>query len=447
MSDLHRPRIRRGIFAALCVLLLFLLVAQACKKQSQTTKGITLTLIDQSWVDKDYQLQVKQGNADFTKQSGIRVEQLPAPEAAVEQLDLWRKLLESGARTPDVYSIDVIWPGILADNLIDLKSYMPEEDIKMLLPALVANGTVNGRLVSLPTDVNEGVLFYRVDLLKQYGFHGPPQTWEELESMAKRIQAGERAKGDKNFWGFVWQGAASEALTCNALEWQASEGGGTILDGNGKVTINNPAAVRAWERAARWVGTISPPAVVEHKEWDSLNLWQAGHAAFMRNWTGSYRTVKASESPTRYQSEIAPLPGGEAGRASMIGGTGYGVSRHSLHPQQAAAFVHFLASRATQLQRSHIVNEGPTIAELYIDPELLKANPQFPLMLDILRKYAVFRPSTPAGKMYPEVSRAYFEAVHTVLTHKKPAAQAASELERDLRAMLKTSADSQVPVH
>jgi len=41
--------------------------------------------------------------------------------------------------------------------------------------------------------------------------------------------------------------------------------------------------------------------------------------------------------------------------------------------------------------------------------------------------------------MYPEVSRAYFEAVHAVLTHKESAAQAAEELQSRLATMLKTS--------
>jgi hypothetical protein len=42
--------------------------------------------------------------------------------------------------------------------------------------------------------------------------------------------------------------------------------------------------------------------------------------------------------------------------------------------------------------------------------------------------------------MYPEVSRAYFEAVHAVLTHKESAAQAAEDLQRRLATMLKASA-------
>ena len=251
-------------------ILLSLLSAAGCHSSGRGASEITLTLIDQNWVEKEYQRRLNEQLARFTEQSGIKVKVLPAPEAAMEQLATWRRLLESEARVPDVYGIDVIWPEILADDLLDLKPYIPAEEIKAHFPQLVSNGTVNGRLVSLPVSLNEGVLFYRVDLLREYGYHAPPKTWQELEMMAKRIQASERAKGNKDFWGFVWQGAPSEALTCNALEWQASEGGGTILDENGKVSVNNPAVIRAWERAARWVGSISPPAVIAYKEWDAL---------------------------------------------------------------------------------------------------------------------------------------------------------------------------------
>ena len=99
--------------------------------------------------------------------------------------------------------------------------------------------------------------------------------------------------------------------------------------------------------------------------------------------------------------------------------------------------VRFLGSRNEQVRRSHMVNEAPTILELYNDPEVLAANPQFTLVLEVFRKGAVFRPSAGTGKMYPEASRAYFDAVSAVLSGKKSASKAASGLEDELRQMLK----------
>jgi trehalose/maltose transport system substrate-binding protein len=426
------------IVGAICVLVL--LAAQSDNKQNEAARGITLNLIDQSWVDEISQERLQEELKQFTNETGIRVEVLPAPEAAVEQLAAWRKLLESGARIPDVYAIDVIWPEILADNLIDLKTYVPAEEVAGYFPELIDTYTVNGKLVALPFILNEGLLFYRVDLLREYGYRAPPKTWEELESMSRRIQAGERAKGNKDFWGYVWQGAPSEALTCNALEWQMSEGGGRILDSDGKVTVNNPHTIRAWDRAAAWVGSISPPAVVAYKEWDAFNVWQAGKAVFMRNWTNAYVAARAENSPNRNRFDIAPLPKGRTGVAATLGGNGYGVSRHSLHQREAVMLVHFLCSRDEQAKRCRRSAEPPTIPKLYKSPEVLAQNPYFSRALQEFRENITSRPSKVAGKMYPDVSRAYFEAVHAVLTQKKSAAQAAFELEKQLEAMLKTSA-------
>jgi trehalose/maltose transport system substrate-binding protein len=229
-------------------------------------------------------------------------------------------------------------------------------------------------------------------------------------------------------------------LTCNGLEWQASEGGGTILDKSGRITVNNPHTIRAWDRAAGWVGSISPPAVVAYKELDAFNVWQAGKAAFMRNWANAYVAARADSSPNKNRFDLAPIPGGTAGAAATLGGNGYGVSRHSLHQREALMLVRFLCSRDEQARRCRRSAEPPTIPAIYKNPEILEQNPYFSLALQEFRKNMIARPSRAAGKMYPNVSRAYFEAVHAVLTHKKPAREAAHELETQLAAMLKTSA-------
>lgn len=247
----------RTFLTALCALLL-LLGPPGCQKSAPPASTVTVTLIDQGWLNEEFQdLRSREMN-QFTRETGIRVELLPAPETAVEQLAMWQRLLESAGNAPDVYSVDVIWPGSLAEDLIDLKAYVPAQEIAAHFPELIANNTVSGKLVALPYRIGTGLLFYRTDLLRQYGYQAPPRTWEELEKMAMRIQAGERAKGYKNFWGFVWEGAPSEALTCNALEWQVSQGGGPIIE-NGTITVNNPTNRQGMEKSGA-VGRFYLPA-------------------------------------------------------------------------------------------------------------------------------------------------------------------------------------------
>src|SRR5689334_2699029 len=149
----------------------------------------------------------------FTEQTGIHVKSIPIPEYTRNYLDLARQLLKDSSG-PDLLNIDLIWSPILEPDLIDLRPYLAAE-IQQIEPGLLASYTVNEKLVAVPFNVPLGGLEYRTDLLREYGYDHPPKTWNELESMAERIQAGERAKGTKDFWGYVWQGGAGEALTCN----------------------------------------------------------------------------------------------------------------------------------------------------------------------------------------------------------------------------------------
>jgi ABC-type glycerol-3-phosphate transport system substrate-binding protein len=102
--------------------------------------------------------------------------------------------------------------------------------------------------------------------------------------------------------------------------------------------------------------------------------------------------------------------------------------------------VRFLCRLEEQVRRSRTTTEAPSIAQLYEEPEVLTNNLHWPRVLEIFRKGIAFRPSRAAGKMYPDVSRAYWEAVHAVLTRKKSATQAAQELQVKLEGMLKTPA-------
>jgi trehalose/maltose transport system substrate-binding protein len=415
------------LVSTVCIVLLSWLLDDCT--QPSLHEPVALTLLEE-WTTKTFNEAREQELQQFTRETGIRVKLLPSPESAREKLALWQELLRSGASGPDVYGIDVIWTRILNEDFIDLKPYFPD-GISGTFPTIRASYTVDNKLVARAYRADIGLLFYRTDLLREYGYREPPRTWDELESMAARIQAGERAKGNKEFWGFVWQGGATEALTCNALEWQASEGGGRIIEKDQTVSVNNEHAIRAWQRAARWVGSISPPGVSGYVEADALNVWVAG-AAFMRNWPTAIVDSKAAGSPIRNKFDISMLPGGKEGRMGALGGAGLAISRMSAHPREAVELVKYLSRKDVQTKRSRVLSVPPTLPELYDLPEVVGPNPGFAPLRQAFRTGIVSRPSNVTGNKYPEVSEAYSRAVHSVLTGEKSAPKAAADLEIEL---------------
>ncbi|HLK63313.1 MAG TPA: extracellular solute-binding protein [Bryobacteraceae bacterium] len=371
----------------------------------------------------------------FTQESGVRVRNIPIPEYTRNYVDLARKLLadSSGA---DLLNIDLIWSPILEPDLIDLKPYLGSE-IQMLEPQLLPSYTVNGKLVAIPFNVPIGALEYRTDLLREYGYDHPPLTWGELESMAARIQAGERAKGMKDFWGYVWQGAAGEALTCNALEWQAAEGGGRIIEQDRTISVNNPAAIRAWQRAKGWIGRISPPSVVGYRELDSMLLFDSGKAAFNRLWflapmtkTGQTRRMGWRNKPSVVPSGFARLPGGARGSVGALGGTGTAISAHTAHRQEAIALLRFQLHALMQASERDGDFGGARRVEFSGPP--LVSEPSAAPSGSAQQARILSRPSVEAASAYKPVSAAYIDAVHSVLTGQKAAPQAAAELEKQL---------------
>jgi trehalose/maltose transport system substrate-binding protein len=362
----------------------------------------------------------------FESETGIRVKHLPAPETAYGQLKLIRELLAE-KDTPDVFGIDVTWSGILDGALLDLKPLFSLE-LSALEPDVVSPYTVEGRVLAIPYHPHVNVLYYRTDLLTKYGYHLPPQTWSELEKMAFHIQEGERAAGDKNFWGFIWPGAADEGLTGVALEWQASEGGGTIIESNRTVSVNNENAIGAWQRAAHWIGWISPPSVTAYEDVDSVNDFEdSGKAAFSLGWTSDYSLTLPVKSTMYGKMGVTSVPSGKIG-VGTLGGFGLGISGRSKHQREAIALVRFLAHK----EAASISAELPTGTALYRLPTMLKAYSRSMPGTRPPGDGIVIRPSMLLGRNYDDVSRAYAEAVHSVLTGKNSAPKAAAELETEL---------------
>lgn len=360
---------------------------------------------------------------------------LQMPDSATERLNLYLQFWEQEDPTVDVFQVDVIWPAIIAPHVVDMYDYLDQETIDMYFPDMVAGQTVDGRLVALPWFGDSAGLYYRTDLLEEYGVD-VPTTWDELTEAAQFIQDSVRADtGNEEFWGYVWQGNDYEGLTCDAHEWVVSETGDSFITNDGVVNVNNDAVIAAMERAAGWVGTISPPDVTTFQEEESRAVFQAGNAAFMRNWPYAYGLGNAEDSVIAGNFEWVPLPSGEVRVGACLGGWQLAVSRYSDNVDAAVSVAAFMASSDEQRTRAlSAQGNPPTIPSVYADEDVA-ANPVM-ARLAFVNPTAFARPSVALGARYNEGSAIFSSAVHSVLTGEVDAATAMADLEVDLEDFL-----------
>jgi trehalose/maltose transport system substrate-binding protein len=385
-------------------------------------------------VGKDYDT-CKTGAEAWATKTGNHVKVVTSPTSSSEKLALAQQLLAAGATDVDVFSTDVVWPGILGSFFLDLKQYSGGSE-KQHFDAIIANNTVDGKLVALPWYTDAGLLYYRSDLLEKYK-EKPPTTWEEMTATAKKVQDAERKAGHKDLWGLVFQGKAYEGLTCNALEWVASFGGGTIVGSDGKITINNPEAAAALDLAATWIGSITPPGVLNYEEEESRGIFQSGNAVFMRNWPYAYQLSQSADSPIKGKVGMTTLPkgtGANARSAATLGGWNLSVSKFSKHPKEAAELALYLTGPEEQKRRALTGGYQPTIKSLYEDKEILAANPSFAMLVGTFSN-AVPRPSTATKGQYNQVSSAFWTAVQNVLNKQGNGKAALTELAEKLEQL------------
>lgn len=363
--------------------------------------------------------------------TGNTVTMVPMPASTTDQFAQYRLWLAAGTADIDLFQTDVIWAPQLADHFVDLTE-VAKDLAPTHFPSIIESQTVNGKLVALPIFTDAPALYYRKDLLEKHGA-AVPKTWEELTATAQAIQDAERAEGKADIWGFVWQGNAYEGLTCNALEWVKSFGGGQIVEPDGTISINNEKAVAALVTVKGWVGTISPDGVLAYQEEEARGVWQTGNAVFMRNWPYAYGLGNGDDSAVKGLFDVAPLPvgGDNPTSAATLGGWNVAVSKYSTKQEAAISLAMYLAGPEAQKQRAINESNLPTIVSLYDDADIAAAQPIIPRWKDVFLQ-AVPRPSAPTKGKYNEVSSKFWSAVHNTLSGNGTAAENLELLEVEL---------------
>ncbi|MFL9709391.1 ABC transporter substrate-binding protein [Methylobacillus sp. Pita1] len=304
---------------------------------------------------------------------GIRIEIGSGAATSELQRKYLSVLLNAHDPSFDALMLDIVNPYQFATAgwIAPLDPYFGKEKQTLLtdgLPIYRQTNLIKGRLYTLPAVTDAMFMYYRKDLLAQYGI-APPQTWQELEKAAQTIL---KQENNPALQGLSIQGAPIEGTVCSFLLPYWSQGK-DILDSNGKLALDKPAALRSLRL---WQGLIDKNVIRRHvaevKTGDTVNTFKAGNAIFAINWGFAWGVFQNdADSRVKGRVGIIRMPAVQGGEhATCLGGWQWALSNYSRNKAQTADFLRFLASpesvRFITLQGALL----PPYLSLYDDAEV-----------------------------------------------------------------------------
>ena len=272
----------------------------------------------------------------FTEETGIEVNFTVVPYQGV--FDKLSAEIASGSSSFDIATIDVVWNANFADHVEDLSDLFTD-NVKADLPAaLLADATVDGRMIGMPTWANAEIVFYRKDLWEdadnqaafktEYGYDlAPPATWQQWRDMAKFFTK-------DGMYGTSVNGLNSEEWMAHVLQAGSP---GVIVDDAGNIILDNDAHVEALEfyRAPLCEDQSVPDNALEIGWGEAQNLFYQGQTAMMKFWAHAHK-LTPEDSTVAGKVGVAPMLAGSAGIGG-IPGPWYNVIPSTAENKEAAA--------------------------------------------------------------------------------------------------------------
>ena len=367
---------------------------------------------------------------------GIHVTLVSAPTNTDTNRATLATEISGGATTPDVFMGDVIWPAQFGAHqlALPLTGLLPSSYFAQFAPGLIAGASYKGKVYGSPLFEDQGFMYYRKDLLAKAGL-APPTTWEQLESEAKTLLSKHLVK-----YGFVWQGASYEGLTCNFMEYLASAGGTATNSDYTKANLDSPAAVKAVTFMRSLVTSgVTPASITTFQESQAMNTFAAGNAAFLRNWDYAYSDATTPATGTLKTSQVGvePMPafaGQPTPGFSNIGGWNMYINPHSKNVNLDLTFIKYLASQQAQTILATKYSEIPTTTLVRGSATVKALNP---VLAIVGQTKLVPRPAGTPN--YPALSTAIYTNVNSALAGSTSPSAAMSAAESQANTALSST--------
>lgn len=239
-------------------------------------------------------------------------------------------------------------------------------------PALMANGTIEGKVWGIPFQRSTIVMYYNKEAFKAAGLDPEvaPKTWDEMVTAAQALTK------DKQY-GLMIPSTGYPYWMFQAL---AIQNGQKLMNEEGtEVYLNTPEAVEAltFFRDLATKYQVSPKGTIE---WGTLRqAFVQGQTAMMWHTTGNLTAVKKEAG---FDFGVAMLPGKKQ-QASPTGGGNFYLFKGADEAQKQAAldFMRWMTAPQRAAQWSIATGYVATSPAAYDTPELKTYGQDFPQAL------------------------------------------------------------------
>ena len=329
------------------------------------------------------------GNAPVTLTYGIwDANQKPAVQQAVDAFhashpnitvnlqltpnaDYWTKLQTAAASgsAPDVFWMSTTRIGLYAGQgqLLPL-SNQPGFDNSKFPKALNDIYTADGKQYGMPKDYDTVGLWYNKKLFDAAGVKYPDKTWTWQNVIDAAQKLTDPARG-------VW-GIASPSWTQENVYNAIYQAGGTVISADHRKSgYADPNTIAGMRYALDFVTRYkTSPTAQQMTDTDPSQLFASGKVAMFAD--GDYDTLTYKNAPG-LDADVAPLPAGPQGRATVINGLANVIYAKTKHASAAWEFVKFLGGQqANEIQAATgtVIPAYAGLTDLWV-----KSTPQFHL--------------------------------------------------------------------
>jgi hypothetical protein len=318
-------------------------------------------------------------NQQYQGKANVKVEQAP---------DGWDSKTLAMVRDKSVlwssYAVDSffnLYQRIVTGMAQPLDSYLNSTKVagmkdfksKYIAPVVYDSGVFKGKFYMMPTKLNMTITPYNVSMVKGVGYPEPPETWDEMRVMLRKIKD-QYAKDD------VWPCDINLDLwrTLGGIYCSMTD---KPFDAEGMVKLDSPE----WTDTIEYVKSLYTDKLANAAflgTSDGGSAWQKGKVALIWNYPSTLNIATTAFGFDAYTASNLARKAKGAPNRTWLHVDGTYLITNAPHPQETADWIFTMlgpeGKGSDTFAAGTITRSGSPMYKHHIESQLIKGNSQYP---------------------------------------------------------------------